>query len=231
MRLGEGAGQLGVGEVGDQDQAPVERHGAAEQPLGRLLIGEQAVAQRVGRDARHLELDRVDGGIAAARWSNVSTDSWWKRVPIASAISCSSAPSTRSTSKRRERSKVVVPESEEKKTPSSSSEPRGAPPPVAHDPGDGAREAAEPVVEPRVVGVGDHRGVVGREDLGVGDAAARHGRRPARRGRARRRPRRPRAPGSPGEERGGSSCARPLLARRRTRIGRRCPTCGPGLPM
>jgi hypothetical protein len=35
-------------------------------------------------------------------------------------MSCSSASSTRSTSKRRERSNVVVPESEVKKTPSSS---------------------------------------------------------------------------------------------------------------
>ena len=68
-------------------------------------------------------------GSPASRLSKVSTDSWWKRVPIASAISCSSAPSTRSTSKRRERSKVV-PESDEKNTPSSSSEPRGAAPPA-----------------------------------------------------------------------------------------------------
>ena len=49
MGCGERAGELGVGEGGDQDQVLVERHGAAEQPLGRLLIGEQALAQRVRR--------------------------------------------------------------------------------------------------------------------------------------------------------------------------------------
>ena len=100
----------------------------------------------------------------------MSTDCWWKRGPDRlSAISCSSAPSTRSTSKRRERSKVVVPKSDEKKTPSSRSEPRGAAPPARTMRVDGAGEAAEPVIQARVVGIGDHRGVVRREDLGVGD--------------------------------------------------------------
>ena len=63
--LGERAGQLGVGEIGDQEQPLVERHRSAEQPLARRRIREQAVAQRLGGDAGDLELDRVDLVVAA----------------------------------------------------------------------------------------------------------------------------------------------------------------------
>jgi hypothetical protein len=43
---------------------PVERHRAAEQPLLRDRVGEQAVAQRPRGDVRDLELDRVGVGVA-----------------------------------------------------------------------------------------------------------------------------------------------------------------------
>ena len=39
---------------------PVERHRAAEQPLARLRVLEQALAQRLGAHVRDVELDRVD---------------------------------------------------------------------------------------------------------------------------------------------------------------------------
>ena len=58
--LGEVSSELSVGQLGDQHQTTVKRHRPAEELLTRGLIGEQALAQVLGLDARHLELDRVD---------------------------------------------------------------------------------------------------------------------------------------------------------------------------
>ncbi len=65
--LREIAGEPGVLERGDEQQAAVERHGAAEQPLLRVGVGEQAVAQRLRGDAGDLEQDRVDLAVAPAQ--------------------------------------------------------------------------------------------------------------------------------------------------------------------
>ncbi len=125
--LGERAGELGVLERGDEQEAPVERDRAAEQALARLVVLEQALAQVAGADAGDLELDRVRS--PGERGSKVSTDYWRKRRRIVSAMSCSSSSSARSTSKRRERSNVRP--SPAAKAPSSRWEPRGRAPPYS----------------------------------------------------------------------------------------------------
>ena len=168
-RLGERAGELLVGEVGDQDQVPVERDRAAEQPSGRLLVGEQAVAERVGGDARHLELDRVDRGIARVevveREHGLLVEAGADRLGDLLQLGAVDAVDVEAARALERRGAEV--RGEEHAVEQLRAARRAAA--LAHDPGGDAREAPEPVVQPRVVGVRDHRGVVGGEDLGVGD--------------------------------------------------------------
>ena len=63
--LGERPREVGVVERGDEQQVLVLRDRAAEQPLARLGVGEQPVAQRVGAHARHVEQHAVDVARAA----------------------------------------------------------------------------------------------------------------------------------------------------------------------
>ena len=127
----ERAGQLGVGEVGDRIRRPSSVTEPPNSRSARLLVGEQAVAQRVGGDARHLELDRVDGGIARGevveREHGLLVEAGPDRLGDLlqlGAVDAIDVEAARALERR-------VPESEEKKTPSSSCEPRGVPPPAA----------------------------------------------------------------------------------------------------
>ena len=122
----------------------VLRDRAAEQPLARLGVVEQPVAQRVARDAGTSSSTASTSWAPAGSRSNVSTDCCPKRARIVSAIVCSSSSETRSTSNTRERSNVVVAPSE--KTPSSSSEPRAFAAAVVDDALDLPREVLQAVV-------------------------------------------------------------------------------------
>ena len=156
---------------------PVERHRAAEQPLARLRrrrAGRRAARRRV--TPGHLELDRVDVRIAARRrWSNVSTDCWPKRArDRVGDRRAARRRSTRSTSKRARALEGRRARGRRRRTRRRAAASRAArPPPSRDDPRRPSRaKRPQPIVEPRVGGVGDHRGVVGGEDLGVGERGA-----------------------------------------------------------
>ena len=87
-----------------------------------------------------------------------------------SAIVCSSS---RRRGRRRTRASARTSSTpSEEKTPSSSSEPRASPPPSSMMRSTCAGEVLQVVLQPRIAGIGDHRGVVGGEDLSVGRGGA-----------------------------------------------------------
>ena len=107
--LGERPREVGVVERGDEQQVLVLRDRAAEQPLARLGVVEQPVAQRRSRSRAGTSSSTPSTAASPpGSLSNVSTDCCLKRARIVSAIVCSSSSETRSTSNSRERSKVVV---------------------------------------------------------------------------------------------------------------------------
>ena len=164
---GERAGELLVGEAGDEDQPLVLRHRAAEQPLARLLVGQQAVLQRLGGDAGHLEPDRVDGGVLARQ----VVERQHGPLPEARAdvlgdlaqlvdLDAIDVEGARALERR---------EADVRGEEHAVEQPRAARRAAAalDDPLDAIGEALELHVQPRVGGVGDDRRVVGGEQLGV----------------------------------------------------------------
>ena len=127
--LGERAGELRVGELGDQQQAPAQRHGPAEQLIARRLVGEQPVAQRLRGHAGDLELDRVHLVVLARQvverehrlLPEATADLVGDRMQLVVGDVVDVEPA-----RALERRRPLV---GEEKTPSSSCEPRGDPPP------------------------------------------------------------------------------------------------------
>ena len=163
--LGEPARELGVLERGDEQQAAVERDRAAEQPLTRLGVLEQALAQRAGAHARYLELDGVD--VRVARVEAVEGEHGLLEM---------AAPDGLGDVVQLVVAHVVDVEAagaleRELGGGEHAVEQLGAARPAAallDDALDSAAEVDQAIVQARVVGIGDHRGVVGGEDLGVG---------------------------------------------------------------
>ena len=165
--LGERAGELRVGELGDQQQTPAERHGSAEQLLARRLVGEQPVAQRLRGHAGDLELDRVDLVVAARQvierehrlLPEATADLVGDRVQLVVGDVVDVEPA-----RALERRRPLVGREEDAVEQLRAARRSAAP---LHDPLDLVREAGQLVAQTRVAGIGDHGGVVGREDLGA----------------------------------------------------------------
>ncbi len=169
---GEPAGELGVLERGDEQQPAVERDRAAEQPLTRLGVLEQALAQRAGAHARYLELDGVD--VRVARVEAVEGEHGLLQM---------AAPDGLGDVVQLVAADVVDVEAagaleRELGSCEHAVEQLGAARPAAallDDALDSVAEVEQAIVQARVAGIGDHRGVVGGEDLGVGVGGRRGG--------------------------------------------------------
>ena len=158
--LGEVAGELRVLERGDEQQVPVERHRAAEQALARLLVVGEALLEGLGADAGHLEQDAVDRAVGVEGQHGLLEEAPADglgdvaQLVLAHAVDVEAARAL-------ERELVA----EEDAVEQLGAARAGAA--VVDDPLDAAGEVLEAVIQPRVVGVGDGRGVVGGEDLRI----------------------------------------------------------------
>jgi hypothetical protein len=159
-------------EAGDEQQSAVERDRAAEEPLARLGVGEQAVAQALGVEPGHLDLDGVDRiggalGIVEGQHRLLAEAGADAIGDVAQLLRGDAVDVELPRALEGRRAEVGGEEDAVEQL-------RDARLAAAalDDAIDLALEAAQRVVEPRVGGVGDDRGVVGGEELGVGQAAA-----------------------------------------------------------
>ena len=173
--LGERPGELGVGAVGHEEQVSVERDRSAEQPLAGIGVGEQAVAQRLGRDAGHLELDRVRVGVVPRQVVEREHGLLQEAAPdrlrdvvqlaVAYVVDVEGAGAFEGGAAEVGGEEHAVEQLG----------PARGPAALVDDAGHAAGEAVEAGVEAGVVRVGDQRRVARREDLSVGWLVVRGG--------------------------------------------------------